>query len=233
MDYIKFENVTKEYVKNNGIESVLKNFNIEIKKGEKVIIVGPSGSGKTSILNMIGGIDKPTYGDVIVNGIKINKLNERKLMKYRQNEIGFAFQDSNFMENLSVLENVELISQLCKFSKDPKEILKKVGLSKKENDFIHELSSEEKQKLSIATALVKKANILLLDEPFDLLDLKTTKQILKLLKSISDKNKVTIIITSRNDNIDFEFSKKLDIKNGTVIEKSVKKNKKKFTGDVK
>ena len=231
MAYIEFKNVCKEY--NTGEVSIkaLKKASFEIEKGELVVIIGPSGAGKTTCLNILGGIDTLTSGEVIVDGVKINKLKGRKLVKYRREDVGFVFQFYNLVENLTARENVELGYEICKNPLDVDQTIKKVGLTKRKDNFPSALSGGEQQRVAIARAVVKNPKLLLCDEPTGALDSKTGKQVLKLLQSISKKEKTTVIIITHNNAITPIANKVITIKNGSV--ESVKINKKpKNIGDL-
>ena len=231
MAYIEFKNVCKEY--NTGEVSIkaLKKASFEIEKGELVVIIGPSGAGKTTCLNILGGIDTLTSGEVIVDGVKINKLKGRKLVKYRREDVGFVFQFYNLVQNLTARENVELGYEICKNPLDVDQTIKKVGLTKRQDNFPSALSGGEQQRVAIARAVVKNPKLLLCDEPTGALDSKTGKQVLKLLQSISKKEKTTVIIITHNNAITPIANKVITIKNGSV--ESVKINKKpKNIGDL-
>ena len=231
MAYIEFKNVCKEY--NTGEVSIkaLKKASFEIEKGELVVIIGPSGAGKTTCLNILGGIDTLTSGEVIVDGVKINKLKGRKLVKYRREDVGFVFQFYNLVQNLTARENVELGYEICKNPLDVDQTIKKVGLTKRKDNFPSALSGGEQQRVAIARAVVKNPKLLLCDEPTGALDSKTGKQVLKLLQSISKKEKTTVIIITHNNAITPIANKVITIKNGSV--ESVKINKKpKNIGDL-
>ena len=231
MAYIEFKNVCKEY--NTGEVSIkaLKKASFEIEKGELVVIIGPSGAGKTTCLNILGGIDTLTSGEVIVDGVKINKLKGRRLVKYRREDVGFVFQFYNLVQNLTARENVELGYEICKNPLDVDQTIKKVGLTKRKDNFPSALSGGEQQRVAIARAVVKNPKLLLCDEPTGALDSKTGKQVLKLLQSISKKEKTTVIIITHNNAITPIANKVITIKNGSV--ESVKINKKpKNIGDL-
>jgi len=217
MAYIELKNVCKDYGDDDVKVKALKKINFEIEKGELVAIAGPSGAGKTTLLNILGGIDTLTSGEIIVDN--------------RREDIGFVFQFYNLIQNLSVKENVELATQICKNKVDTKMVIKKVGLTKKKDNYHLELSEEEQQKVAIAMAVGKNSKILLCDEPTKLLDEKGSKQILKLLQNMAKKEHVTIIITTHNTLLCPIANKVLTLKNGSVS--NVKINKKpKSVGDL-
>ena len=165
MSYIEFKNVVKEYKMGEVSIKALDNTNFQIEKGELVVIVGPSGAGKTTALNILGGMDTATSGDVIIDGKNITKFKNKQLTKYRRDDIGFVFQFYNLVQNLTAIENVELATQICKKPLDPKEILIKVGLGDRIKNFPSQLSGGEQQRVAIARAIAKNPKLLLCDEP--------------------------------------------------------------------
>lgn len=214
--YIEFKNVSKKYYQGKITITALDKVNFSIDEGELVVILGPSGAGKTTLLNILGGIDTATSGTINVAGKNITKLNEHELTKYRRTDIGFVFQFYNLIQNLTALENVELAVQLCKDHLDPKEILTKVGLKNRFNNFPSELSGGEQQRVAIARSIAKNPKLLLADEPTGALDFKTGKQILKLLEDVCRKEKMTVIIITHNSILASMADKVIKINNGTV-----------------
>ena len=224
MSYIEFNNVCKKYITGEVVVNALENTNFEINKGELVVILGPSGAGKTTALNILGGMDTVTSGRVIVDGTDITTSNDRELIMYRRNNIGFVFQFYNLVQNLTVLENVELAVQLCKDHLDPNKILKGVGLEHRLNNFPAQLSGGEQQRVAIARAIAKNPKLLLCDEPTGALDYKTGKQILKLLQDTSRKEGMTVIIITHNSAIAPMADKIIKFRNGTVDDIVINKN---------
>lgn len=165
MSYIEFKNICKEYKMGEVKIKALENTNFSIEKGELVVIVGPSGAGKTTTLNILGGMDTATSGEVNVDGKEVTKLKNKELIKYRREDIGFVFQFYNLVQNLTAKENVELATQICKDSLDPEEVIKKVGLKDRMNNFPSQLSGGEQQRVAIARAIAKNPKLLLCDEP--------------------------------------------------------------------
>lgn len=216
MSYIEFKNVNKIYKMGEVQIKALDNTSFNIEKGELVCILGPSGAGKTTCLNILGGMDSLTSGEVLVDGKFINKLSDRELINYRRNDIGFVFQFYNLIQNMSVLENVELATQLCKNSLDPSLILDKVGLNMRKNNFPAQLSGGEQQRVAIARAICKNPKLLLCDEPTGALDYKTGKQILKLLQDTCRNEHMTVIIITHNSAISPMADKIINFKNGSV-----------------
>ena len=218
MAYIDFKNVSKIYKMGEIEINALNKASFSIEKGELIVILGPSGAGKTTCLNILGGMDTATLGEVIVDNIDISKLNRKGLIDYRRHDIGFVFQFYNLVQNLTALENVELAVQLCKDHLNPSEILDKVGLKDRKNNFPSQLSGGEQQRVAIARAIAKNPKLLLCDEPTGALDYKTGKQILKLLEETCRKENMTIIIVTHNSAIAEMADKVIKFKNGKVEE---------------
>ena len=216
MPYIEFKNVCKDYKMGEVVIHALTNANLSIEKGELVVIVGPSGAGKTTALNILGGMDNATSGRVIVDGKEISSLKNKGLIRYRREDIVFVFQFYNLVQNLTEIENVELATQICKNSLDPNEVIEKVGLGERKNNFPSQLSGGEQQRVAIARAIAKNPKLLLCDEPTGALDYKTGKQILKLLQDMSRKEKMTVIIITHNGAIAPMADKVIKFKNGTA-----------------
>ena len=226
MSYIEFKNVCKEYKMGEVTIKALDNTNFQIEEGELVVIVGPSGAGKTTTLNILGGMDYVTSGDVIVAGKNISSLKNKDLIKYRREDIGFVFQFYNLVQNLTAKENVELATQICKKSLDPNEVMEKVGLAERLNNFPSQLSGGEQQRVAIARAIAKNPKLLLCDEPTGALDYKTGKQILKLLQDTARKEKMTVLIITHNAAIAPMADKVIKFKNGKAEEILINQNPK-------
>lgn len=216
LSYIEFKDVNKIYGEKESEIHALVNTSFQIEKSELVVILGPSGAGKTTALNILGGMDNATTGEVIIDGNNITHYNKKQLTRYRRNDIGFVFQFYNLIQNLTALENVELATEICKDHFDPKEILKSVGLENRMNNFPSQLSGGEQQRVAIARAIAKNPKILLADEPTGALDYMTGKQILKLLKQIQQERGVTVIIITHNSAIATMADKVIKFKNGQV-----------------
>jgi putative ABC transport system ATP-binding protein len=216
LSYIEFENVCKEYKMGEVTIKALNNTSFSINKGELVVIVGPSGAGKTTALNILGGMDTTTSGKVVVDGKVITDLKNKELIKYRRNDIGFVFQFYNLVQNLTAKENVELATEICKNSLSPAEVLNKVGLKDRMNNFPSQLSGGEQQRVAIARAIAKNPKLLLCDEPTGALDYKTGKQILKLLQDTARKENMTVLIITHNAALAPMADKIIRFKNGTA-----------------
>ena len=214
--FIKFENVSKIYKSGDVEIKAVSGASFEIEKGELCIIVGASGAGKTTALNMLGGMDSCTSGNIIVDGKNIAGYNSRQLTEYRRDDVGFVFQFYNLVQNLTAKENVELASQICKNPRDAEQTLINVGLGERLNNFPAQLSGGEQQRVAIARALAKSTKLLLCDEPTGALDYVTGKSILKLLSDTCKKEKITVVIITHNQALKPMADRVITIKNGTV-----------------
>ncbi len=227
-EIIKFDHVCKYYDYDGGVIKAIDDINFTINEGELVIILGDSGAGKSTALNILGGMDSCTSGEVIVDGKNITKMNETDLTNYRRNDIGFVFQFYNLVQNLTILENVELASQISNDSLNTKEILEKVGLKDRLNNFPGQVSGGEQQRASIARAIAKKPRILLCDEPTGALDYKTGKMILSLLQEINKTYKITVIIVTHNSLIKNIGDRIITFKSGHIEDIKVNDNPEKI-----
>ena len=216
MAYIEFKNVNKIYGHEDNKVIALHDTSFSIEKGELVVILGPSGAGKTTTLNILGGMDKVSSGNVVVDCKDITKYSKKDLIKYRREDIGFVFQFYNLVQNLTALENVELATEICKRHLSPVNVLKNVGLEHRMNNFPSQLSGGEQQRVAIARAVAKNPKILLADEPTGALDYGTGKQILKLLEDLARDKKMTVIIIIHNSAIANMADKVIKFKNGGV-----------------
>ena len=190
--------VCKYYKMGDNVIKAANGVNFTINQGEFCVIVGPSGAGKTTVLNMLGGMDSVTSGEIYVGGVRVSDFNERKLTEYRRYDVGFVFQFYNLIQNLTALENVEIASEICKNPLDAEETLKGVGLEQRMKNFPAQLSGGEQQRVSIARAIAKNPKLLLCDEPTGALDYETGKTILKLLHDVCRKNRKTVIVITHN-----------------------------------
>ena len=201
MAYIEMRHCFKRYA--SGESEIIANNDVsfEIEKGELVIILGASGSGKSTILNILGGMDTVSEGEVIADGIDIVNLSDRERTLYRRNDIGFVFQFYNLIPNLTARENVELALEIVRDAKDADETLRSVELGGRMDNFPAQLSGGEQQRVSIARAVAKNPKLLLCDEPTGALDYKTGKHVLHILQEMSRKNNVTVVIVTHNSAI--------------------------------
>ena len=219
--YVKLDKVSKIYKMGEVEIRAVDNISFEISKGEFVVVVGPSGAGKTTVLNILGGMDTATEGDVYVDGSNIAEYNSHQLTAYRRDDIGFVFQFYNLVPNLTALENVELAMQICKNPLDAKKVLCEVGLEDRMGNFPAQLSGGEQQRVSIARALAKNPKLLLCDEPTGALDYNTGKAILKLLQDTCREKGMTVILITHNSAIAPMADRVIKIKNGMVSEMTV------------
>lgn len=187
-----------------------------IEKGELAVILGPSGAGKTTVLNLLGGMDNPSGGNLIVDGNNIHEYSKKQLIEYRRSDIGFVFQFYNLVGNLTALENIELACQICPDSLNPKEILEQVGLSERMYNFPSQLSGGEQQRVAIARAIAKNPKLLLCDEPTGALDSDTGKKIIALLQKNCKQMGMTTVLITHNTIIAEIADKVIKVKNGTV-----------------
>ncbi|WP_334309625.1 ABC transporter ATP-binding protein [Terrisporobacter sp.] len=202
----------------------LSGVDFTIDKGEFVVVAGASGAGKSTILNILGGMDSPSSGQIIVDHNEINKYNNKELITYRRHDIGFVFQFYNLVQNLTARENVELATQICRNPLDIDEIMEAVGLSERKNNFPAQLSGGEQQRVAIARALAKNPKILLCDEPTGALDYNTGKSILKLLQDTCKKYKMTVIIITHNLALTPMGDKVITVKNGRINKITINEN---------
>ena len=215
---IELKNVTKSYQVGGQEFKALDGLDTSIDSGELVVILGPSGAGKSTLLNLIGGMDTPTSGSVIIDGEDISKYSEDKLSDYRAENVGFIFQFYNILPSLTVKENVDIVKDIVKNPTDTEEALRGVGLEKHSDKFPNQLSGGEQQRVSIARALAKNPKLLLCDEPTGALDSKTGVEILKLLRAQCSKNDGanTVIILTHNSLIADIADTVIHVKNGKI-----------------
>ena len=220
MAYIEFKSVCKIYHMGQTEICALDNISFDIDKGELCVIVGPSGAGKTTLLNILGVMDAPTSGTILLDGRDISKLNARQLTDYRRTDVGFVFQFYNLVQNLTALENVELAAEICRDSLDAAATLNEVGLGDRMDNFPAQLSGGEQQRVSIARALAKNPKIILCDEPTGALDYHTGKAVLKLLQDTCRSTGKTVLIITHNSVLTAIADHVIRVKNGTVVESS-------------
>lgn len=215
-EFIEFKDVKKIYKMGEVEIEALSGVNFSIKKGEFVVVAGASGAGKSTILNILGGMDTPTSGEIFVDNAEISKYSQKELTTYRRYDIGFVFQFYNLVQNLTAKENVELATQICKDPLDIDEVMEAVGLGDRKNNFPAQLSGGEQQRVAIARALAKNPKLLLCDEPTGALDYNTGKSILKLLQDTCRKMNMTVIIITHNLALTPMGDKVIKVKNGKI-----------------
>lgn len=222
--YIEFKDVKKIYKMGEVEIPALDGVDFEIEKGEFVVIAGASGAGKSTILNILGGMDNATSGKIMVDGNEISTYNAKELTTYRRYDIGFVFQFYNLVQNLTVKENVELATQICKNPLDIDETIEAVGLKERAKNFPAQLSGGEQQRVAIARALAKNPKLLLCDEPTGALDYNTGKQILKLLQDTCRERKVSVVVITHNLALCAMGDKVIKVKNGKIDSITINEN---------
>lgn len=216
MAIVEFQNVTRIYKSGDHEQRALDGVNISLDEGKFVVILGPSGAGKSTLLNLLGGLDSPTSGKIIVNGMDISTLAGNALADYRAATVGFVFQFYNLIPTLTVQENVALVKEIAPDALDAREMLEQVGLSDHLKNFPAELSGGEQQRVSIARALAKNPKILLCDEPTGALDSETGVLVLKLLLRMAKHYGKTIVVVTHNQSIAKMADVVIRVKNGKI-----------------
>lgn len=216
MSLVELRNVTRTYTSGDHTLNALDGVDLKLEEGKFIVILGPSGAGKSTLLNMLGGLDSPTTGTIVVDGRDISTLTNNELADYRANKVGFVFQFYNLIPTLTVYENVALVKQIAPKALDPKEIIGEVDLLDHLNNFPAELSGGEQQRVSIARAIAKNPKIILCDEPTGALDSETGVLVLKLLLSMARNHGKTIIIVTHNQNIAKMADVVINVKNGKI-----------------
>ena len=218
---VEFQDVVKKYGSGEALQKAVDHVSFDIEEGEFVVILGQSGAGKSTVLNLLGGMDSPTSGRVIVDGTDISGMNDKQLGKYRADTIGFIFQFYNLIPSLTAYENIALVKSIVKDMRKPDELLEIVGLSSCRNKFPSQMSGGEQQRVSIARALAKNPKLLLCDEPTGALDYNTGKAILKLLQDTCREKGMTVILITHNSAIAPMADRVIQIKNGKVSKMTV------------
>lgn len=215
--FVSFQDVGKIYKTGEVEITALHDVNFEIEKGEFCVIVGASGAGKTTILNILGGMDTLTEGEVYLDGRKVSSFNKKQLTSYRRYDVGFVFQFYNLVQNLTALENVELAAQICRNPLNAATVLEQVGLAERAGNFPAQLSGGEQQRVAIARALAKNPKVLLCDEPTGALDYNTGKAVLKLLQNTCREVGKTVIVITHNQALTAMADRVITVKSGTIV----------------
>lgn len=216
MPFISFQDVKKIYTMGEVKIHALDGVSFDIEQGEFVIIAGASGAGKSTILNLLGGMDTVSEGSIFVDGNEVSAYNDKEMTFYRRYDVGFVFQFYNLVQNLTLRENVELATQICKNPLDIDETIDQVGLSQRKENFPSQLSGGEQQRVAIARALAKNPKLLLCDEPTGALDYKTGKQVLKVLQEACINQKKTVIVITHNLALCPMGDKVIHVKSGKI-----------------
>ncbi|MEA4912400.1 MAG: ABC transporter ATP-binding protein [Oscillospiraceae bacterium] len=216
MAFIEFKDVKKIYKMGEVEIPAANGVCFTAERGEFVVIVGPSGAGKTTVLNMLGGMDSCTSGEIWLDGEQISRCSERQLTEYRRHDVGFVFQFYNLIQNLTARENVELASDICRDPLPPDEVLAQVGLSERADNFPAQLSGGEQQRVAIARALAKNPKLLLCDEPTGALDYRTGKHVLKILQDTCRETGRTVIVITHNKAFTALADRVIEINSGKV-----------------
>lgn len=222
--FVELRGVKKIYHMGEVSITAVDGIDFEIEKGEFAVIVGPSGAGKTTVLNILGGMDTCTEGEVWVDGKDVGKFRGKQLTAYRRDDIGFVFQFYNLVQNLTALENVELALQICRDPLDARQVLEEVGLGQRTDNFPGQLSGGEQQRVAIARALAKNPKLLLCDEPTGALDYNTGKAILKLLQDTCRERGMTVVVITHNSAIAPMADRIIKIRNGRVSDMKLNRN---------
>ena len=219
---ISLENITKKFPHSSGEVIAVDSVNLNVDKGEAILLIGPSGSGKTTLLNLIAAIETPTSGQYKFNGSSVPYGNIDAMTRFRRENIGYIFQTFNLIRDLTALENVALVQELSgKVDLDAaKEHLRQVGLDGMENRFPFELSGGEQQRTAIARSMAKNPKVLLADEPTGNLDEKTTHEVFQTLVDMCKKNSITIIVVSHDLSLSKYTSKIIEMRSGKTVDKS-------------
>lgn len=217
MSLVEFRDVYKRYQMGEITINAVDGISFSVEEGEFAVVVGASGAGKPTVLNILGGMDSCTEGEIIVGGRNVSRLSDRQLIEYRRYDIGFVFQFYNLVHNLTAKENVELAAQICRDPMDSEKALESVGLLERKDNFPAQLSGGEQQRVSIARALAKNPKLLLCDEPTGALDYNTGRQILALLQDTCHRQKMTVMLITHNNAITPMADHVIEMKSGKIV----------------
>lgn len=214
--FMQIKGITKSFGTGDTKVDVLKGIDLDIKEGEFIVLLGPSGSGKSTLLNIIGGIDDPDNGEIIVSGDRMKSMNEKLLTTYRRKHLGYIFQQYNLIPNLTIRENIEVGAYLSDNPLDVDEIMETLGITSQQNKLPNQLSGGQQQRCAIGRAIVKNPDILLCDEPTGALDYKTSKEILALIETVNEKYGCTVICVTHNDAVKDMAHRVVKLKDGNI-----------------
>ncbi len=221
---VQIERVTQRFAMGEVVVEALRDVSLSLPAGELTVIVGPSGSGKTTLLNLIGGLDQPTEGRVVVGGEDLGQLDERRLAMYRRHRIGFVFQFYNLIPTLTARENVAVVAEISRKPLDVDAVLERVGLSTRRDHFPSRLSGGEQQRVAIARALVKDPDLLLCDEPTGALDFETGKAVLGVLAEAAHGAGKSVIVITHNAAIGAMADRVIRLRSGSIVEQRLNPN---------
>lgn len=223
--FMEIQGLKKSFGSGSNKVTVLKGIDFSLERGEFCVLLGPSGSGKSTLLNIIGGIDTPDRGAVIVNGEKMADMTEKTLTKYRRNHLGYVFQMYNLIPNLNVQENIEVGAYLSDDPLDVNELMHTLGVYEHRHKMPNQLSGGQQQRTSIGRAIVKNPDILLCDEPTGALDYNTSKEILSLIEKVNQTYGNTVIMVTHNDAIKNMADRVIRLRDGMIRKNYINENK--------
>ena len=223
--FLEINNLKKSFGTGESRVEVLKGIQFSVEKGEICVLLGPSGSGKSTLLNIIGGIDEADSGSIVIEGEKIEDMNEKTLTRYRRKHLGYVFQMYNLIPNLTVKENMEVGAYLSDHPLDINDLLKTLGLYDHRDKLPNQLSGGQQQRPSIGRAIIKNPSILLCDEPTGALDYHTSKEILKLIEDVNQKYGNTVIMVTHNDAIKNMADRVIRLRDGQIRKNYVNETK--------
>lgn len=223
--FLEIQQIKKHFGEGESRVDVLRGIDISIEKGEICVLLGPSGSGKSTLLNIIGGIETPDSGKIIIHGETIGEMNEKNLTLYRRKHLGYIFQMYNLIPNLNIKENVEVGAYLSDNPLDVDDLLKTLGLYEHRHKLPNQLSGGQQQRTAIGRAVVKNPDILLCDEPTGALDYHTSKEILKLLEDVSRKYGNTVVMVTHNDALQNMADRVVKLRDGKIRKNFINETK--------
>ncbi len=223
--FLQLDHIKKSYGTGDNATLVLKGIDLGLARGEFCVLLGPSGSGKSTLLNIIGGIDSMDSGTITIDGELMNQMKEKQLTRYRRTHLGYVFQSYNLIPNLTVRENIEVGAYLSKDPLPVDELLHVLGLYDHRNKLPNQLSGGQQQRTAIGRAVVKKPDILLCDEPTGALDYTTSKEILKLIETVNQTYKSTVIMVTHNDALKYMADRVISLKDGVITNNYLNENK--------
>ena len=215
--FLSLKKITKSYGQGDSLTPVLKGIDLDLSRGEFCVLLGPSGSGKSTLLNIIGGIDRMDSGTITIHGDLMNQMNEKQLTSYRRSHLGYVFQSYNLIPNLTVRENIEVGAYLSADPLSVDDLLHTLGLYDHRNKLPNQLSGGQQQRTAIGRAVIKNPDILLCDEPTGALDYTTSKEILKLIETVNQLYKSTVIMVTHNDALKDMADRVVRLKDGTIM----------------